>query len=276
MADRYDRERRRREWENAQRPQRQRRGPQGFTRDDWSQARRSQRPVQNPLEDYDDYSMRHREGWEGEDNWGRRPERGFRYRGEDRPQPGRQSQWEQDRQQDEWGYGDIQSRGYGWEGGHMDPYNRGFFRRDEAAEPDYLDRYEETHFGDEWDTGEDMEGDISYSYTEFWLMPGPFTGIGPKGYQRNDQDIFEDVCYRMSVNGQLDPSEVEVKVEDGEVTLEGKVADRHSKRLAEEIVDSVSGVFDVHNRLRVEGRARQGWAQSPEGEQTQTDMGEQT
>jgi hypothetical protein len=276
MADRYDRERRRREWENAQGPQRQRRGPQGFTRDDWSQARRYHRPVQNPLEDYDDYSMRHREGWEGEDNWGRRPERDFRYTGEDRPQRGRHSQWEQHRQQEESGYGDIQGRGYGWEGGHMDPYNRGFFRREEAAEPDYMDRYEETHFGDEWDTGEDMEGEISYSYTEFWLMPGPFSGVGPKGYQRNDQDIFEDVCYRMSVNGQLDPSEIEIKVEDGEVTLEGKVGDRHSKRLAEDIADSVSGVFDVHNRLRVEGRSRQGWVQSPEGEQTQTDTGEQT
>ena len=275
MTDRYERDRRRRDWENAERPQRQRRGPQGFTREDWKQARRSHRPVQNPLEDYDDYSMRHREGWEGEDNWGRRPERGFRYGDEDRPQRGRHSHWQQDRQQAERGYGDIQSRGYGWEGGHMDPYNRGFFRREEAAEPEYMNRYEETHFGDEWDTGEDMEGEISYSYTEFWLIPGPFTGVGPKGYQRSDQDIFEDVCYRMSVNGQLDPSEVEIKVEDGEVTLEGKVQDRHSKRLAEEIADSVSGVFDVQNRIRVEGRSRQGWSPSREGEQTQTDMDEQ-
>jgi hypothetical protein len=158
----------------------------------------------------------------------------------------------------------------------MDPYNRGFFRREEAAEPEYLNRYEETHFGDEWDTGEDVEGEISYSYTEFWLMPGPFTGVGPKGYQRSDQAIFEDICYRMSVNGQLDPSEVEVKVEDGEVTLEGKVGDRPSKRLAEEIADSVSGVFDVHNRIRVEGRSSQGRSQAHAGEQTQTDMGEQT
>jgi hypothetical protein len=159
----------------------------------------------------------------------------------------------------------------------MDPYNRGFFRREEAAEPGLLEQVRGKPISVTSGTAVKIwKGEISYSYTEFWLMPGPFSGVGPKGYLRNDQDIFEDVCYRMSVNGQLDPSEIEVKVEDGEVTLEGKVGDRHSKRLAEEIADSVSGVFDVHNRIRVEGRSRRGWAQSPEGEQTQIDTGEQT
>ena len=34
-------------------------------------------------------------------------------------------------------------------------------------------------------------------------------------------------------------------------TLKGTVRDRHSKRLAEHVVEQVRGVVDVHNRLQV-------------------------
>lgn len=36
------------------------------------------------------------------------------------------------------------------------------------------------------------------------------------------------------------------------MTLEGTVPDRRTKRLAEAVADSVRGVQDVHNRLRLE------------------------
>ena len=42
-----------------------------------------------------------------------------------------------------------------------------------------------------------------------------------------------------------------VEVKDGEVVLEGTVPDRRSKRLAEHLVEGLSGVRDVHNRLRI-------------------------
>jgi hypothetical protein len=337
MADRHDVERRRRDLEREERLRRERRGPQGFNQDDWSQRRRSARPVENPLEEHDDYRRRYYEDWEDEGDWAWEPDReawmdyGRDYDSQQDWRP-RRSQYRQEkpwqepasepdyqtrqfgrparqwgsrgrsrgewddhemdygrgvydqrrgrherrdrdydegrwqggrgdfegyRRQEDRGYGDVRGRGYGWEGGYMDPYNRGFFRREEGAHPDYLKRYNETHLGDEWDTGEEFEGDVTYTYTEFWLTPGPFSGVGPIGYQRSDDRIFEDVCYRMAVNGQLDPSEIDVNVEDGEVTLEGKVQDRHSKRLAEDIADSVSGVSDVHNRLRVGERQEQ-------------------
>lgn len=232
---------------------------QGYERQ-WGPGGRSQ-------QDWGDYEMDYGRGVYDQ----RRGRSGRSRRGwdEGRRSRGREDYERHGRQEDR-GYGDIRGRGYGWEGGHMDPYNRGFFRRKEAAHPDYLERYDETHFGDEWDTGEDIEGDITYTYTEFWLTPGPFSGMGPKGYRRSDDRIFEDICYRMSMNGQLDPSEVQVKVEDGEVTLEGKVQDRHSKRLAEDISESVSGVVDVHNRIRVGEREAQNRFESREGAQQET------
>jgi osmotically-inducible protein OsmY len=42
-----------------------------------------------------------------------------------------------------------------------------------------------------------------------------------------------------------------VTVKDAEVTLEGTVRDRPSKRLAETICERCRGVTDVHNRLTV-------------------------
>ncbi|RYZ06128.1 MAG: BON domain-containing protein [Myxococcales bacterium] len=80
---------------------------------------------------------------------------------------------------------------------------------------------------------------------------GGFAGRGPKGYTRTDDRIREDVCDRLSVDDDVDATEIEVRVENGEVTLEGTVETRRMKHQAENLADEVSGVKDVHNRLRV-------------------------
>ncbi|HSE98621.1 MAG TPA: BON domain-containing protein, partial [Blastocatellia bacterium] len=49
----------------------------------------------------------------------------------------------------------------------------------------------------------------------------------------------------------LDASDIEVIVENAEVTLTGVVDSRQAKRMAEEIAEEVSGVSNVENRLRV-------------------------
>jgi hypothetical protein len=67
---------------------------------------------------------------------------------------------------------------------------------------------------------------------------------------RSDDRIREDICDRLSDDDEVDASEITVNVKGGEVTLEGSVTDRYSKRRAEDIVESVSGVQDVSNRLR--------------------------
>jgi hypothetical protein len=79
---------------------------------------------------------------------------------------------------------------------------------------------------------------------------GGFAGKGPRGYTRSDERIREDVCDRLSADDEVDASDVTVTVTKAEVTLEGTVPDRHSKRRAEDVVESVTGVTEVHNRLR--------------------------
>lgn len=80
---------------------------------------------------------------------------------------------------------------------------------------------------------------------------GGYAGRGPKGYTRTDERIREDVCDRLSWNDEVDATDITVRVEAGEVTLEGSVETRHMKRLAEDIAEEVPGVHDVHNRVRV-------------------------
>jgi osmotically-inducible protein OsmY len=83
------------------------------------------------------------------------------------------------------------------------------------------------------------------------MSAGQFAGRGPKGYKRSDERIREDVCEALTRHGDVDASEIEVKVENGEVTLTGTVSDRQQKRLAEDCVDAIRGIGDVHNQLRV-------------------------
>ena len=76
-------------------------------------------------------------------------------------------------------------------------------------------------------------------------------GRGPKNYSRSDERIREDVCERLTMDHDVDASEIEVNVADGVVTLSGTVNERHAKRIAEDICESVAGVKDVLNQLRV-------------------------
>jgi osmotically-inducible protein OsmY len=76
-------------------------------------------------------------------------------------------------------------------------------------------------------------------------------GKGPKGYTRSDDRIKEDVNERLSDDPHIDASDIDVSVENGEVTLTGTVDSRSAKRRAEDIVESLSGVKNVENRIKV-------------------------
>lgn len=79
---------------------------------------------------------------------------------------------------------------------------------------------------------------------------GDFYGRGPKGYRRSDERIKEEVHEALTWNGEVDASEIEVEVQEGEVTLSGLVSNRRMKRLAEELIEDISGVRDVINQLK--------------------------
>jgi hypothetical protein len=81
---------------------------------------------------------------------------------------------------------------------------------------------------------------------------GEHRGRGPKNYTRSDARITEDVNDRLSDDSWLDASEIEVKVEAGEVTLSGTVQSREDKRRAEDLAEQVGGVRHVQNSLRIE------------------------
>lgn len=81
---------------------------------------------------------------------------------------------------------------------------------------------------------------------------GGHRGRGPKGYQRSDARINEDVHERLTDDPWLDASDMEVAVKSGEVTLSGRVESREAKRRAERLVEDLSGVRHVQNNLRID------------------------
>lgn len=80
---------------------------------------------------------------------------------------------------------------------------------------------------------------------------GGYRGKGPKDYKRSSDRIREDVCDRLSDDDRLDATNIQVQVEGTDVVLTGTVNDRYQKRYAEDLVESISGVHNVENRLKV-------------------------
>lgn len=144
----------------------------------------------------------------------------------------------------------------------------------EQMEPDWeVDRYDRAtlhgnmdrdRFGQRGDRGRSVapreldEGRMEMggaSWSRGFDEPsGRYRGVGPKGYRRSDDRIREDVCDALTEHPAVDASDCTVKVENGEVTLEGEVDARRVKHLAEDLACECSGVVDVHNRLRVRRR----------------------
>jgi hypothetical protein len=161
----------------------------------------------------------------GSQNYGPSPQWSPGEYGEGRWQPGR-------------GYSG-ESGGYGWPG-----YGSQGYESREFGYPSGWG-YGQERFGESFGRG--SEG-IDRS-------AGRYTGRGPKGYTRSDDRIKEDVNDRLEQHGEIDAWEISVVVQNGEVTLEGTVPDRLTKRLAEDVAEDSPGVKQVHNRLRIHGNA---------------------
>lgn len=140
----------------------------------------------------------------------------------------------------QWGGGSGQyGRGSGQWGGGMGSYGSGGMGSYSGGMGSYGPREERERWGERGGLGERER------------ERGRFAGRGPKGYQRSDERIREDVNERLTDHPDVDAGEIEVQVKDGEVTLTGTVDRRETKRMAEDVAESVSGVKQVHNQLRI-------------------------
>src|ERR1041384_1671359 len=117
-------------------------------------------------------------------------------------------------------------------------YNRNFYGQDQNARGYYNRDYD-------YDYGMYPYGRSSY---------GRYSGVGPRGYQRSDERIEDDINDRLTWHGQLDATDIHVGAQKGVATVKGTVADRRPKRIAEDITESVSGVEDVNNELKIKNR----------------------
>lgn len=81
--------------------------------------------------------------------------------------------------------------------------------------------------------------------------PASFRGVGPRGYVRSDQRIYEDICDRLTEHPFIDASDITVSVRDRAVTLAGSVDTILARHQVEDIAREVTGVADVRNELIV-------------------------
>ena len=78
-------------------------------------------------------------------------------------------------------------------------------------------------------------------------------GRGPRSAaSRGDHLIAEEINERLMHDERVDAGEILLIVEDGVVTLTGEVPERRMKHLAEDIADSVRGVRELRNLIRVD------------------------
>ncbi|MEO7443850.1 MAG: BON domain-containing protein [Ferruginibacter sp.] len=82
-------------------------------------------------------------------------------------------------------------------------------------------------------------------------VSGPHIGKGPKGYTRTNERIKEDINEKFYHDSHLDASDIDISINEGEVTLSGTVNTREQKRRAEDLAERVGGVNDVQNQLKV-------------------------
>jgi osmotically-inducible protein OsmY len=204
-----------------------------------------------------------------------------------RGQGGEQPRYSYGGERQRYGYGGEQRYGYGRSGSYNEPYRRGYGGRsysepygsydygrseygDRTQEP-YYQRgheggYRERYRGGYGRGGEDRgfferAGDEIKSWfgdeeaerrrRADEIRKGIYAGRGPRGYQRSDERIREDINDRLTDDWYIDASDVEVSVNNSMVTFTGRVNSREEKRRAEDIAECVSGVTDISNQLRV-------------------------
>jgi hypothetical protein len=177
------------------------------------------------------------------ENYGRMPERsqGWESSGQRGYRPGQQQS--------------SSGRGQGYGGWEQQSGDQGFWDEGRSGQWGDPGRSSGSQRGSM--TGGGRGADLGYSSAGSW-MSGPHSRRGPRNYQRADARIEEDACEALYHHGHIDASNIDVSVQNGEITLTGTVETRQEKRLAEDILESISGVKDITNQLRVQSNQGQG------------------
>lgn len=155
----------------------------------------------------------------------------------------------------EYGGRPMTDRDYGW---RAEPPAPPFTRTRHAADDRPVNDAGDVDFarqGYGGPYGRERYGAREWSSSEGWRVPGPYAGRGPRGYQRTDQRIEEDLHERLTAHGLIDATDVECRVASGEVTLTGFVNSREARRAAEDLAEDTYGVRQVNNQLRVRSHA---------------------
>lgn len=190
-----------------------------------------------------------------------------RYRGGDRPRLplgserwGRASDWREPARDD-----NDYSRGRFFTGSQLwdnENFSRGGiglgYRQPQGSSPVWQNEPSPRHDDDYFLNNEGgLGGGVrERAYESAWQGQGRgeqqgHRGRGPKGYERSDERIKEDICERLADDPQIDASEIAVTVKSGVVTLEGTIDNRRLKHRVEDMADNCGGVKDVQNRLNV-------------------------
>ncbi|HEX6860003.1 MAG TPA: BON domain-containing protein [Caulobacteraceae bacterium] len=152
------------------------------------------------------------------------------------------------------GYG-LSQEGGGYAGDRSPPYGAhtpyGYRGRNEYDERGRGPQSAEGYRGQEDRSWLERAGDKVADFFGAGDEAGHHRGRGPKGYRRSDDRIREDISDRLTDDAWLDASNIDVEVKDCEVILKGEVASRQDKRHAEDLAESISGVRNVQNLLRV-------------------------
>ncbi|MGH8298261.1 MAG: BON domain-containing protein [Steroidobacteraceae bacterium] len=131
-------------------------------------------------------------------------------------------------------------------------------RRQEHAPGDGDERFEGQYEKDPWrpdprrspSASQSRGGAHGRDYEPDWRSGRPYPP-GPKGYQRSDERLREDISERLMQARTIDSSDVTVGVSGAKVVLEGTVPERRMKHAIEDLVDACPGVQDIENRIRV-------------------------
>lgn len=78
-----------------------------------------------------------------------------------------------------------------------------------------------------------------------------YIGRGPRGFQRSDERIEEEINEMLTRHPSIDASDIEVQVKNGDVTLSGSVPDRRMRHISEDVAEKCMGVKEINNNIRV-------------------------